>query len=107
MAKGLITDRRLEERTANALAFAPVEIAKEQSPPDAGGKVGSAAWQHGGNPPSDMSIDPGLIYLVGRCEAWLRAGDVDRARAPKASRLAGVVFVGLDPAADAQRKGFE
>jgi len=32
MAEGLITDRRLEESTAKALTFAPVEIAKEQSP---------------------------------------------------------------------------
>jgi transposase len=45
MAKGLITDRRLEESTAKALTFAPVEIAKEQSPPDAGGKVRSARRQ--------------------------------------------------------------
>ena len=42
MAKGLITDRRLEESTAKALTFAPVEIAKKQPPPDAGGKVRSA-----------------------------------------------------------------
>lgn len=42
IAQGLITDRRLEERTAKALTFAPVEIGKEQSPPEAGSKVGSA-----------------------------------------------------------------
>jgi transposase len=45
MAQGLITDRRLEENTAKALTFAPVEIAKEQSPPEAGGRVGSARRQ--------------------------------------------------------------
>jgi hypothetical protein len=45
MAKGLITDRRLEESTTKALTFAPVEIAKKQPPPDAGGKVGSARRQ--------------------------------------------------------------
>ena len=42
MAKGLITDRRPEEGTAKALTFAPVEIAKEEPPPDAGGKVRTA-----------------------------------------------------------------
>jgi transposase len=35
MAKGLITDRRLEEGTAKALTFAGVEIAKEPLAPDA------------------------------------------------------------------------
>ena len=45
MAEGLITDRRLEESTAKALTFAPVEIAKEQSPPDARDKIRSARRQ--------------------------------------------------------------
>ena len=45
MAKGLITDRRLEESAAKALTFAPVEIAKDQSPADAGGKERSARRQ--------------------------------------------------------------
>jgi transposase len=45
MAKGLITDRRLEEVTPKALTFAPVEIAKKQPPPDAGGKVRLARRQ--------------------------------------------------------------
>jgi len=45
MAKGLITDHRLEKSTAKALTFAPVEIAKEQSPPDAAGKVRSLRRQ--------------------------------------------------------------
>ena len=40
IGQGLITDRRLEGRTAKALTFAPVEIGKEQSPPESGGKVG-------------------------------------------------------------------
>jgi transposase len=43
MTKGLITHRRVEGSTAKALTF--VEIAKEQSLPDAGGKVGSARRQ--------------------------------------------------------------
>ena|SRR6516165_6424855 len=42
MAEGLITDRRLEESTAKALTFAPVEIAKKQSPPDARDEIRSA-----------------------------------------------------------------
>src|SRR5215475_14737137 len=45
ISKGLITDRRLEQRTAKALTFAPVEIPKEQPPPGAEGKVGSARRQ--------------------------------------------------------------
>ena len=42
LAKGLVTDNRSEPSVAPALTFAPVEIAKEQPPPDARGKVGSA-----------------------------------------------------------------
>lgn len=45
MAKGLITDRRLEASAAQALSFAPVEVAKEPSPGDAGDKVPSAQRQ--------------------------------------------------------------
>src|SRR5215467_836468 len=35
LAKGLVTDNRSKPSVAPALTFAPVEIAKEQSPPDA------------------------------------------------------------------------
>jgi transposase len=62
MAKGLITDRRLEESAAKALAFAPVAIAKEQSPPDAGGKVRSARRQ-------------AATGISGSVEIELRGGD--------------------------------
>ena len=42
LATGLVTDNRSEPSVAPALTFAPVEIAKEQPPPDARGKVRSA-----------------------------------------------------------------
>lgn len=42
LAKGLVTDTRSEPSVAPALTFAPVEIAKEQLPLDAGGKVQSS-----------------------------------------------------------------
>src|SRR3974377_2251447 len=45
LAKGLVTDNRSEASVAPALTFAPVEIAKEQPPPDARGKVRSARRQ--------------------------------------------------------------
>jgi transposase len=45
LAKGLLTDNRSEPSVAPALTFAPVEISKEQPPPDAGGKMRSARRQ--------------------------------------------------------------
>ena len=45
LAKGLVTDNTSERSVAPALTFAPVEIAKEQPPSDAGGKVESARRQ--------------------------------------------------------------
>src|SRR5215467_11134646 len=62
ISKGLITDRRLEQRTAKALTFASVEIAKEQSPPDAGGKVRSARR-------------PAVTRISGSIEIELKGGD--------------------------------
>ena len=62
MAKGLITDRRLGESTANALTFAPVEIAKEQSPPGAEDNVRSARRQ-------------AAIRITGTVEIELKGGD--------------------------------
>jgi len=62
IVEGLITDRRLEERTAKALTFAPVEIAKEESPPEGGGKVGSARRQT-------------ATRISGSVEIELRGGD--------------------------------
>ena len=57
IAKGLITDRRLEESAAKALTFAPVEIAKEQSPSGVGGNVGSARWQAATNLSGSVEIE--------------------------------------------------
>jgi transposase len=62
MAQGLITDRRLEESTAKALTFAPVEIANEPSPPAAGSKVRSARRQ-------------AATRISGAVEIDLRGGD--------------------------------
>jgi len=62
MAKGLITDRRLEESTAKALTFASVEIAKEQLPADAGGKVRSTRRE-------------AATRISGSVEIELRGGD--------------------------------
>ena len=45
LAKGLVTDTRSEPSVAPALTFAPVEIAKEQLPLDAGGKAQSPRQQ--------------------------------------------------------------
>ena len=45
LAKGLVTDNRSKPSVAPALTFAPVEIAKEEAPPDAGGKVQSPRQQ--------------------------------------------------------------
>ena len=62
IVEGLITDRRLEERTAKALTFAPVEIAKEQSPPGAEDNVRSARRQ-------------AAIPITGTVEIELKGGD--------------------------------
>jgi transposase len=57
MAKGLITDGRLEESTTKALTFAPVEIAKEQLPSDAGGKLRLARRQAATNISGAVEIE--------------------------------------------------
>ena len=62
LAKGVVTDTRSEPSVAPALTFAPVEIGKEQSPPDAGGKVGSARRQ-------------AATRVSGSVEIELRGGD--------------------------------
>jgi transposase len=62
IAKGLITDRRLEESTDKVLTFAPVKIAKEQPAPDAGGRVRSARR-------------PAATGISGSVEIELKGGD--------------------------------
>ena len=78
LAKGLVTDNRSEPSVAPALTFAPVAIAKEQPPPDAGGKVGSARRQAATRISGSVEIelkggdrvrvkdcaDPGLIVRI-------------------------------------------
>src|SRR3974377_2113690 len=62
MAKGSTTHPRLGGSTANALTFAPVEIAKEQSPPGAEDNVRSARRQ-------------AAIRITGTVEIELKGGD--------------------------------
>jgi len=42
LSKGLITDRRLEASVTQALTFTPLEVAKDQSPPQSGDKAALA-----------------------------------------------------------------
>ena len=62
LAKGLVTDNRSEPSVAPALTFAPVEIAKEQSPPGAEDNVRSARRQ-------------AAIRITGTVEIELKGGD--------------------------------
>ena len=62
LAKGLVTDNRSKPSVAPALTFAPVEIAKEQSPADAGGKVRSTRR-------------PAVTRISGSVEIELKGGD--------------------------------
>jgi len=76
LAKGVVTDTRSEPRVAPALTFAPVEIAKEQSPPDAGGKVGSARRQAATRVSGSVEIelrDGDCVRIEGCADAGLVA----------------------------------
>jgi hypothetical protein len=57
-----VTDNRSKPSVAPALTFAPVEIAKEQSPADAGGKVRSTRR-------------PAVTRISGSVEIELKGGD--------------------------------
>ena len=74
LAKGLVTDTRSEPSVAPALTFAPVEIAKEQLPLDAGGKVQSPRQQAATRLSGSVAIElkgGDRVRVEGRADAGL------------------------------------